>query len=91
MKRVLPEWLANPSVVSCNLKDDTAPVEKFGLDEDIVKILHKNFIPYFFPGKCCCECTMNVKVLEVDFMRIFVHSSATSNTKNIGGAQSEIV
>lgn len=46
---MLPEWLANPSVVSCDLKDDKAPIDSFGLDTQIVQILKQNFIPYFFP------------------------------------------
>ncbi|CAG7836390.1 unnamed protein product [Allacma fusca] len=49
VKRVLPEWLQNPSIVSCNLRDATVPVENFNLDPNLVKLLHKNFIPYFFP------------------------------------------
>jgi ATP-dependent RNA helicase DDX51/DBP6 len=49
VKRVLPQWLANPSVVSCDLKDDKAPIDSFSLDPHIVQILKQNCIQYFFP------------------------------------------
>lgn len=49
VKRVLPNWLANPSIISCNLKDTTVPITGLGLDSDLASLLEANFIPYFFP------------------------------------------
>lgn len=49
MKRVLPDWLANPSIISCNLKDARVPIGSLGLDKSLVTLLEANFIPYFFP------------------------------------------
>jgi hypothetical protein len=37
-------------VVSGNLKDGKAPITSFNLDPGLVKVLEKNYIPYFFPG-----------------------------------------
>jgi ATP-dependent RNA helicase DDX51/DBP6 len=51
VKRVLPHWLANPSVVSVNLQQLTATVKDIpGLDKDIVYALKCNNITHFFPG-----------------------------------------
>ncbi|CAL8073021.1 unnamed protein product [Orchesella dallaii] len=49
VKRVLPYWLANPSIISCNLKDSKVPITSLGLDAELVSRLEANFIPYFFP------------------------------------------
>lgn len=49
VKRVLPHWLANPSIISCNLKDATVPINSLGLDSELISLLEANFIPYFFP------------------------------------------
>jgi hypothetical protein len=48
---VLPQWLANPSVVSVNLQQLTTTVKDIpGLDHDIVRALKRNNITHFFPG-----------------------------------------
>ncbi|ODN05097.1 ATP-dependent RNA helicase DDX51 [Orchesella cincta] len=49
VKRVLPYWLANPSIISCNLKDSKVPITSLSLDPELVSRLEANFIPYFFP------------------------------------------
>lgn len=50
VKRVLPQWLANPSVVSVNLQQLTTTVKDIpGLDRDIVRALKRNNITHFFP------------------------------------------
>jgi ATP-dependent RNA helicase DDX51/DBP6 len=48
---VLPQWLANPSIVSVNLQQLTTTVKDIpGLDRDIVRALKRNNITHFFPG-----------------------------------------
>ncbi|XP_046996978.1 ATP-dependent RNA helicase DDX51 [Schistocerca americana] len=50
VKRVLPSWLANPSVVSVNLKELHTTVDDIGgLDEDIVAEMKENHITHLFP------------------------------------------
>lgn len=50
VKRVLPSWLANPSVVSVNLKELHTTINDIdGLDEDIVAKLKENNITHLFP------------------------------------------
>lgn len=50
VKRVLPYWLANPSIVSVNLQQLTATVKDIpGLDKNIVRALKRNKITHFFP------------------------------------------
>ena len=52
VKRVLPSWLSQPSVVSSNIKVDRIRVEKVaGLDEQMVRLLRSNGIKKFFPGR----------------------------------------
>jgi hypothetical protein len=51
VKRVLPHWLANPSVVAVNLQQLTTTIKDIpGLDKDIVLALKRNKISHFFPG-----------------------------------------
>lgn len=51
VKRVLPDWLANPSVISADLTKDKLPVtEMNGLAKDLVQLLEENSITHFFPG-----------------------------------------
>jgi ATP-dependent RNA helicase DDX51/DBP6 len=51
VKRVLPYWLANPSIVSVNLQQLTTTVEDIpGIDKNIVQVLKCNKITHFFPG-----------------------------------------
>jgi len=45
----LQDWLANPHVVSCDLKDDKMPVTSLKLDPQIVKCLDQNMVQHFFP------------------------------------------
>ncbi|XP_061182754.1 ATP-dependent RNA helicase DDX51-like [Saccostrea echinata] len=48
--RVLPDWLASPSVIASDLKQKTTPVSEFkGLDPQIHRNLEENQIEYFFP------------------------------------------
>ncbi|CAG2064201.1 unnamed protein product [Timema podura] len=50
VKRVLPKWLANPTIISTNLQKLTTSVEDVpGIDEDIVQKLKENNITQFFP------------------------------------------
>ena len=52
MKRVLPDWLSHPSVISADLKKDQLPVTDMpGLDKDLIERLLENKITHFFPGK----------------------------------------
>jgi len=49
--RVLPNWLAKPSVISCDLSTNKLPVKEMkGLDRFITDALKKNKIQNFFPG-----------------------------------------
>lgn len=49
---MLPDWLANPSVISADLSKDKLPVSEMkGLADDLVKLLLENNITHFFPGK----------------------------------------
>lgn len=49
--RVLPNWLAKPSVISCDLSTNILPVKDMkGLDRFITDALKKNKIKNFFPG-----------------------------------------
>lgn len=51
VKRRLPDWLANPSVVSVDLQNLTKTVDSIpGLDKIFVDKLRKNNITHFFPG-----------------------------------------
>jgi len=48
--RVLPNWLAKPSVISCDLSTNILPVKDMkGLDRFITDALKKNKIKNFFP------------------------------------------
>nr|CAD7399198.1 unnamed protein product [Timema cristinae] len=50
VKRVLPNWLANPTIISTNLQKLTTSVEDVpGIDEDLVQKLKENNIIQFFP------------------------------------------
>lgn len=50
MKRVLPIWLANPTVISVNLQHLNNKVSELKqLDKSIRKLLRVNGIEYFFP------------------------------------------
>lgn len=50
VKRVLPEWLADPSVITADLKNKTVPVSQMtDLDQDLQELLQKNGITHFFP------------------------------------------
>ncbi|GAB6028921.1 ATP-dependent RNA helicase ddx51 [Chamberlinius hualienensis] len=50
VKRVLPEWLSNPEVISSDLHSNLVPVKKLpGLSNNLVTILKKNGIKNFFP------------------------------------------
>ncbi|XP_021344473.1 ATP-dependent RNA helicase DDX51-like [Mizuhopecten yessoensis] len=50
VNRVLPDWLANPNVITADLKSTTLPVGKMtGLDPDLVVQLQENNISHFFP------------------------------------------
>ena len=51
MHRVLPEWLAQPSVISEDIRNKRVELTDVeGLDEKILVALKKNGISYFFPG-----------------------------------------
>ena len=50
VRRVLPQWLANPDIVSVDFTEDQLPVEKLeGLDEVTVARLKSNGVKKFFP------------------------------------------
>jgi len=52
VRRVLPDWLANPSIVLADLHKDKCPVDDMkGLSQHLVQSLLKNKITHFFPGK----------------------------------------
>ena len=49
--RVLPTWLAKPSVISCDLIKNKMPIKELnGLDKFILDALRRNKIAHFFPG-----------------------------------------
>lgn len=48
---MLPEWLAEPSVITADLKTKTIPTSDIiGLDQDLRDTLQRNKISQFFPG-----------------------------------------
>ena len=48
---MLPDWLADPSVISSDLRSMTVPVSQISdLDQGLMKALQKNGITQFFPG-----------------------------------------
>ena len=50
VRRVLPDWLANPDIVSVDYSEDQLPVEKMlGLDETTAAALKANGVSHFFP------------------------------------------
>lgn len=50
VRRVLPQWLANPDIVSVDFTEDQLPVEELeGLDEATVARLKANGVKKFFP------------------------------------------
>ena len=51
VKRILPSWLANPSVVSVDLRNLNVTITDIsGLDESIIAQLKRNKVTHFFPG-----------------------------------------
>lgn len=49
--RVLPTWLAKPSVISCDLSKNKMPIKELnGLDKFLHDALNRNKIGFFFPG-----------------------------------------
>lgn len=54
VKRKLPNWLANPSVVSVDLKNLTCKIDSFPqLDKIFIDKLRAQKISHFFPGMFC--------------------------------------
>lgn len=54
--RVLPTWLAKPSVISCDLSNNKMPITGLnGLDKFLHDALKRNKIEYFFPGNYFCS------------------------------------
>ena len=52
VSRVLPDWLANPSIIHNDLNKAKVELENITcLDEDLMEKLRKNEIQYLFPGK----------------------------------------
>ncbi|XP_060554216.1 LOW QUALITY PROTEIN: ATP-dependent RNA helicase DDX51-like, partial [Ruditapes philippinarum] len=50
VKRVLPEWLSSPSIISSDLGSDKLPISDMpGLAPDLVEKLKENKITHFFP------------------------------------------
>ena len=50
--RVLPIWLAKPSIISCDLKNNKIPISELkGLEKFLVDALKRNKINHLFPGK----------------------------------------
>lgn len=48
--RVLPTWLAKPSVISCDLSKNKVPINEIsGLDKFLIEALKRNKIEHFFP------------------------------------------
>jgi hypothetical protein len=53
--RVLPTWLAKPSVISCDLSKNKMPITEIsGIDKFLLDALKRNKIEYFFPGNYFC-------------------------------------
>lgn len=49
--RVLPTWLAKPSVISCDLSKNKVPIKEInGIDKFLIDALKRNKIEHFFPG-----------------------------------------
>ena len=57
--RVLPGWLANPTVVAGDIRTEKVPLtETRYLDEAILQRLRDNGITHLFPGlSTCVGCT----------------------------------
>jgi hypothetical protein len=50
VNRVLPDWLANRTAISSNLKADHVPLENVPLDMRFNTLLRNEKIESFFPG-----------------------------------------
>lgn len=51
LKRMLPNWLKNPTVISVDLQNLTETVSSLPLlDSSLVELLKRNKISHFFPG-----------------------------------------
>jgi ATP-dependent RNA helicase DDX51/DBP6 len=49
--RILPNWLAKPSIISCDLSNNKLPIREVkGLDKFLLETLKKNKIHHLFPG-----------------------------------------
>lgn len=49
--RVLPNWLAKPSVISCDLSKNKVPIKEIsGIDKFLIEALKRNKVQHFFPG-----------------------------------------
>ena len=69
MKRVLPDWLSNPNVISADLKKNQLPVTDMpGLDKDLVERLLQNNVTHFFPGKRTLTVRTNPRALKDRYM-----------------------
>lgn len=52
VRRVLPDWLAQPSVITSDLREKRVEISDVqGFDDHIIGKLKENDISYFFPGK----------------------------------------
>ncbi len=59
--RVLPEWLAQPSVITADIRKSRADLSSIqGLDDDLINNLKQNGITHFFPG----EGDQNMRMIE---------------------------
>lgn len=67
VKRKLPNWLANPSVVSVDLKNLKFTIDSIPeLDQRLINKLKENNITHFFPGTFCYtkwECILKLFLL----------------------------
>ena len=55
--RVLPDWLAKPSVVAGDIRSDKVPLSEVTyLDEELLQQLRDNGITHLFPGERTVAC-----------------------------------
>ncbi|KAG5870989.1 hypothetical protein JTB14_013460 [Gonioctena quinquepunctata] len=86
VKRVLPNWLSNPTVISVNLQNlQTKVSEVKQLDKGIRKLLKANGVKYFFPvqAEVIPWLLTSIKNSDVMFPRDICVSAPTGSGKTL--------
>ncbi|XP_023025923.1 putative ATP-dependent RNA helicase Dbp73D [Leptinotarsa decemlineata] len=89
VKRILPNWLANPTVISVNLQNLQTKVSDIKLlDKGIRKLLKANGVEYFFPvqAEVIPWLLTSIKNTDVMFPRDICVSAPTGSGKTLAFA-----